>query len=341
MSSEHSNNITAKIKTEAARLGFFACGIAKSEPVMGSHADELLRWVGAGAYAEMGYMARNTEKRLNPALLMPEVKSIICVALNYAPAQRIPEEEYQLAYYAYGSDYHDIMKAKLHALAGAMGFSRYRAFCDTAPVLERYWAVKAGLGWIGRNHNLIIPKAGSMFYLGELFVDVELKYDTMLEDRCGNCHACIDACPTKAIKQDGSLFDAEQCLSYQTIEHRGPLSNDAATAVGDTIYGCDRCQKACPWNRHSPPCSEPALQPKAELLSMTKAAWNSLTEDEYKRLFKGSAVKRAKYEGLMRNIRAVQDNVSTAEEHLRDAHHGADAAGAPPDPSCTPRTAQQ
>lgn len=307
------------IKSEASRLGFFACGAARAEPVKGAHADTLLRWIGAGAYANMDYMARNAEKRLNPSLLMPEVKSIICVALNYTPAQRIPEGEYQLAYYAYGRDYHDIMKSKLHALASACEFPIYRAFCDTAPVLERYWAVRAGIGWIGRNHNLIIPHAGSMVYLSELFVSEEIdeedgdnrhrtdNNDTLF-NHCGSCHACVDACPTKALTVDGECFYAERCLSYQTIENRGPLSDVAARAVGNTIYGCDRCQQACPWNRHSPPCTEPALQPTEELLSMKREDWRSLTEEDYRRLFKGSAVKRAKYEGLMRNIEAAESD---------------------------------
>lgn len=265
----------------------------------------------------MDYMGNHTDMRLDPRLLMPGVKSIVCVALSYAPRRRIPESEYQFAAYAYGNDYHDVVKGKLHLLAQAVGTEHYRAFCDSAPVLERYWAVQAGLGWTGRNHQLIIPHAGSMFFLGELFLDMELVYDSPMESRCGNCHACIDACPTHALSAhggsaaadaDATAFRSELCLSYQTIENRGSIPPKIAEAMGNTIYGCDRCQRACPWNRFSPPATEPLLQPKPELLAMKKDDWRRLTVEDYQRLFKGSAVKRAKYEGLMRNIRAAGGN---------------------------------
>lgn len=323
------NELSEKIKAEALALGFFACGIAKAGPVDSRAADRLLRWLDCGGYAGMAYMANHTDKRLDPRLLMPGLKSIVCVALNYTPGERIPENEYQLAAYAYGNDYHDVVKGKLHLLAGSIGRMvrgqeeacrktgedgtsiAYRAFCDSAPVLERYWAVQAGLGWTGRNHQLIIPHAGSMFFLGELFLDLELTYDSPMRERCGNCRACIDACPTRALC-GCETFLAERCLSYQTIENRGPLSPEAAAAMKNTIYGCDRCQQVCPWNRFATPTTEPRLQPKPELLGMTKEAWLRLSADDYRRLFKGSAVKRAKYEGLVRNIEAVakvEDNV--------------------------------
>ena len=302
MSLRYSNDI----KAEALRLGFFACGIARAEPVDDAVAASFRKWLRQGGHAGMGYMDNHTDMRLDPRLLMPEVKSIISVALNYAPAERIPEGQPQLAVYAYGQDYHDVVKQKLHQLALSMGVGCYRAFCDSAPVLERYWAVKAGLGWTGRNHQLIIPHAGSMFFLGELFVDIELDYDHPMTNRCGNCHACIDACPTGAIcvtEEGTSMFDANYCLSYQTIENRGDIPHPIAEKMGDTIYGCDRCQEACPWNRFATPTTEPQLQPKPELLGMTRERWAELTVEEYRSLFKGSAVKRAKYEGLMRNIK--------------------------------------
>lgn len=297
---------STEVKAEALRLGFFACGIARAESVVEAAAKAFKEWLRLGGHAGMGYMDNHTDMRLDPRLLMPEVKSIISVALNYAPAERIPKGQPQLAVYAYGQDYHDVVKQKLHQLASAMGVTSYRAFCDSAPVLERYWAVKAGLGWTGRNHQLIIPHAGSMFFLGELFVDVELDYDTPMTNRCGNCHACIDACPTGAIsvsEEGQSLFDANYCLSYQTIENRGDIPHSIAEKMGDMIYGCDRCQEACPWNRFAKPTTEPMLQPKPELLGMTRERWSELTVEEYRALFKGSAVKRAKYEGLMRNIK--------------------------------------
>lgn len=301
------------IKTEASALGFFACGVAKADAISNDEAVRLRLWLDRKNYADMSYMANHTDKRLDPRLLMDGLKSIVCVALNYSPARRIPENELQFAAYALGQDYHDIVKAKLHALAAKIGIEHYRVFCDSAPVLERYWAVQAGLGWVGKNHQLIIPNAGSMFFLGELFLDVELEYDSPVKSRCGSCHACIDACPTGALclnsnEETANEFNATLCLSYQTIENRNDIPVELASKMGNTIYGCDRCQVACPWNRFAKPTTEQLLQPREELLQMTRERWNNLTIDEYRRLFKGSAVKRAKYEGLMRNIRAINDN---------------------------------
>lgn len=299
--------LTQQIKAGAESLGFFSCGVAKAGPVDETTAERVRRWIGSKGYASMEYMANHTDMRLDPRLLMPEVRSIVCVAMNYAPARHIPEGQYQLAAYAYGQDYHDLVRQRLHQLAAMTGMKTYRAFCDSAPVLERYWAVRAGLGWTGRNHQLIIPRAGSMFFLGELFTDFELDYDTPMPSRCGRCRRCVDACPTHALSMPGDdgiepPFDASRCISYQTIENRGSIPEDIKQCMGDTIYGCDRCQQACPWNRYATPTTEPTLQPRDELLAMTKDDWQSLTEEDYRRLFKGSAVKRAKYSGLMRNI---------------------------------------
>lgn len=302
-----------KIKAEASRLGFFVCGFARAEPVSEAMRRHYLGWLANGRNADMAYLGNNLDKRLDPRLLMPGVKTIVVVAQNYFPARRLPEGEPQIADYALGLDYHDIVKQKLRQLAATVGIADYRAFVDTAPVLERYWAVRAGLGWIGKNQQLIIPHAGSEFFLGELFVTVELPPDEPLPNRCGTCHRCVDACPTHALSLpatcvegygDITRFDARLCLSYQTIENRGELTVDAKAAMGDTFYGCDRCQRACPWNRFAKPGTEPLLQPREELLAMTRQKWENLTEEDYRRLFKGSAVKRAKYEGLMRNIKA-------------------------------------
>ena len=305
------SKLSNEIKAEALRLGFSACGIARAEAVQGNDAKAVTHWLDANGNADMEYMGRNLDKRLNPKLLMSGVKSIVCVAMNYAPAKRIPKEEYQFAAYAYGKDYHDIVKKKLFQLAEAIGRMEgtlvpslnYRCFCDSAPVLERYWAVKAGLGWIGHNHQLIIPKAGSMFVLGELFLNIELEYDMPMKNGCGNCHNCLDVCPTKVLSLES--FDASQCLSYQLIENRREVSTEAKLHMGNVIYGCDRCQQACPYNRFAQPTEIPELQPSDEFLYMTRREWESLTLEEYQRLFKGSAVKRVKYEGLMRNIRAA------------------------------------
>lgn len=302
-----------KIKAEASRLGFFVCGFARAEPVSEAMRRHYLGWLADGRNADMAYLGNNLDKRFDPRLLMPGVKTIVVVAQNYFPARRLPEGEPQIADYALGLDYHDIVKQKLRQLAATVGIADYRAFVDTAPVLERYWAVRAGLGWIGKNQQLIIPHAGSEFFLGELFVTIELPPDEPLPNRCGTCHRCVDACPTHALSLpatcvegygDITRFDARLCLSYQTIENRGELTVDAKAAMGDTFYGCDRCQRACPWNRFAKPSTEPLLQPREELLAMTRQKWENLTEEDYRRLFKGSAVKRAKYEGLMRNIKA-------------------------------------
>jgi epoxyqueuosine reductase len=316
MNSKLSNNI----KAEAINLGFFACGIAQAAPVDEKVAEALKHWLDKGGNAGMSYMNNYTDKRLDPRLLMDGVKSIVSVAMNYTPAHPMPEEGYQFAAYALGQDYHDVMKEKLRLLASKFGFedelhsnnpnaNHCRIFVDSGPVLERYWAEKAGLGWTGRNHQLIIPKAGSMFFLGELFLDVELEYDKPMRNHCGTCHACIDHCPTHALQQHGpyTTFDANRCLSYQTIENRGDIPEAIAKQMGDCIYGCDRCQQSCPWNRFAQPNHIPELQPKPELLDMTREDWEQLSVEKYRKLFKGSAVKRAKYEGLIRNISAIKD----------------------------------
>lgn len=334
-----SRYLRKEIKVEAERLGFFACGIARAEPVDAETAAAVRGWISKGSQATMDYMANYTEKRLNPCLLVPGTKSIVSLAMNYAPAQTMPETEYQLAAYAYGQDYHDVMKAKLRQLAALIAnkfegesdsevgendgdntaittpktnetseepAGEIRVFVDTAPVLERYWAQRAGLGWIGKNHQLIIPRAGSMFFLGEIFLPYEFdSYDSPMPSRCGNCRRCIEACPTCAITDEWG-FDSEKCLSYQLIENRGELSEQAKQSMGTTIYGCDRCQTACPWNKFATPNTTPEFQPKSELLAMTKADWHNLTIDEYRALFKGSAVKRVKFDGLKRNISAKE-----------------------------------
>lgn len=312
------SKLSLKIKAEAQRLGFFSCGIAKAAPVEGRERDNYLQRVEEHKFADMDYMYRNVEKRLDPTLLVPGTKSIICVALNYAPSAKQNPDSYQFSAYALGQDYHDVMKQRLRELAASLGWkeikvnepeqndngmTRYRVFVDSAPVMERYWAQQAGIGWIGKSDMLVVPHAGTMFFLGEIFVNVELDYDKPMENHCGTCHRCIDACPTGAIAE--GLFDASRCLSYQLIENRGELSDLAKEKMGNVIYGCDRCQVACPWNRFSTPCNDKAFEPKDELISMTKADWQNLDIEKYRELFKGSAVKRAKYEGLMRNIKAA------------------------------------
>lgn len=310
------------IKVEALRLGFSACGIAQAEAVDATVAEAYRQWLSSRRHAGMAYMADHIDKRLHPGLLMPEVRSIVCTALNYAPAQRLRADSYQIAAYAYGRDYHDVVKEKLRLLAafveeyhrnhiadGASSPLIHREFCDTAPVLERYWAVKAGLGWIGKNRQLIIPRAGSMFVLGEIFVNLRLDYDRPMSPRCGNCNRCLEACPTNVLRTEP--FDASRCLSYQLIENREALSADAVDKMGNSIYGCDRCQTACPWNRFAEPTNIEAFHPSERLMNMDNRQWQQLSVEEYRELFRKSAVKRVKYEGLMRNIRAVAERDAT------------------------------
>ena len=217
------NSITSElIKAEAKSLGFFACGIAKADAVEQSVVDSYRRWIAEGCNASMAYLENYPDKRFDPRLLVPGVRSIVSVALNYAPSRRMPTDAPQLASYALGKDYHDVVKHKLSQLAERLGFElsdQVRAFCDSAPVLERYWAVRAGLGWIGRNHQLIIPHAGSMFFLGELFLPVEVDYDKPMESRCGTCNHCVEACPTQALKRnadgDTCKFDSRLCLTIR------------------------------------------------------------------------------------------------------------------------------
>ena len=314
------------IKAEAVRLGFDACGLARVTPVDTSTADAFNRWIAEGHHGDMDYMNRYGDARFHPESMLPGCRTIVSLALSYRPQTTIPVDQPQIAYYAYGRDYHDVMKQKIRELAVALGLNAastqssspeevrggpFRVAVDTAPILERYWAVKAGLGWIGRNHNLIIPHKGSFVVLGELLLTAEVDiYDSPITNHCGTCHRCIDACPTCALTDEG--IDARCCLSYLTIEHRGPFSPEQADLVRNQpapryIYGCDRCQLACPHNRLSENSRDPGIPINTSLLSMTAADWKALTREQYQQLFRGSAVKRAKYEGLMRNIQTAID----------------------------------
>ena len=299
--------LTAHIKAEALRLGFDVCGIAKAEAVDPTTTSIYNRWIGNKMHATMQYLERNCEKRVDPTLLVEGSKSVISVAMNYAPQQTING----IANYAQGKDYHKIVKDRLYLLLQSINNIckvKGRAFCDSAPLLERYWAVKAGIGYIGRNRQLIIPQKGTNFFLGELLVDIELCYDTpMLRDLCGNCHKCIESCPGNALSDDG--LDANRCLSYLTIEHRGELPENIGEKMGNCFYGCDRCQTVCPHNRFATPNNTPELQPSDKLLQMTKNRWQSLTKEEYDTLFTGSAVERCGYEQLRRNIEAIKKTI--------------------------------
>lgn len=258
-------------------------------------------------------------------MLLDNCRSVICVALNYYPEKLLGDDQYQFAYYAYGKDYHDVMRSKLMELATAIkacGTSsdepiQTRACVDTAPLFERYWAQQSGIGWIGKNHNLILPHQGSFVYLGEVLADCAAdQYDSPMESHCGKCRKCIDACPGCAIREDG-FFDAARCLSYISIERRGDFNSDEAHLMGSQsgdspyIYGCDRCQLACPHNRFAKPNTTEELQPSEEFLGMTRDDWHNLSVTDYQHLFKGSAVKRAKYDGIIRNVGSVEPENDT------------------------------
>jgi epoxyqueuosine reductase len=302
----HLNDVHRQlIQAEAQRLGFESCGFAKAGPVSEEMVAVLDHWVGSGYHADMQYMERNRHLRLDPSQLFPGCQTLIVVALNYYPQQLLPHVGYQIAYYAYGKDYHRVVKDKLLQLLACIKTFvpnvEGRAFCDTAPLLERYWAVQAGLGFIGRNRQLIIPGKGSYFFLGVLAVDVELQAQAhAIPSTCGNCKRCLIACPTGALTLDG--IDCRRCLSYLTIEHRGPIPEDMAQKLGRRIYGCDTCQQVCPHNKNAQSTEEISFAMSPDVAALTADDWHNLTPERYKELFKHSAMERAGYEGLMRNI---------------------------------------
>ena len=292
------------IKRTALELGFSACGVAKVEAT-DSEIGHYDRWIAKGYQAGMHYMANHREIRRHPEGLLAGAKTIISVALNYYPAQKLPDEAPQIAYYAYGKDYHVVVKERLRQLWQALGEpAEMRCFTDSAPLFERYWAWKAGLGWIGKNGCLILPHQGSFFFLGEIVTTEEADhYDQPQRNRCGTCRRCLDACPTGAL-EEARCLNANKCLSYLTIEHRGELPAEQADRLGNRLYGCDTCQLVCPWNRFARPTEVADFLPSAAFLSLDDTQLNDFSQADYQRLFAHSAVKRAKYEGLLRNSRA-------------------------------------
>lgn len=301
--------VSQQIKDYATSIGFDACGICKAEKVDFKISNYVDNWVKSGHNAGMDYLSKNKEPRYDPSLLVENAKSIICVALNYYPQIKQNEDVPQFAYYAYGKDYHDIVKAKLRELLSYVESiipnTGGRVFCDTAPVLERYWAAKSGIGFIGKNTMLIMPRKGSYFFLGEIILDVELEYDNPLNISCGNCTRCLNACPTKALEEEYQL-NSNKCISYQTIENKGDISDEIKPLLSYRVYGCDICQQVCPWNRFAKPHDVEEFNPKKSFLDLTYESLSNLTVEEYREIFRGSAVKRAKYEGLMRNISALK-----------------------------------
>lgn len=292
------------IKAEAKRLGFLSCGISKAE-FLEEEAPRLETWLNNNMHGEMAYMENHFDKRLDPTKLVPDSKSVISLLLNYFPGKTQREDSYKISKYAYGTDYHFVIKNKLkellHFIHSEIGEVQGRAFVDSAPVLDKTWAAKSGLGWMGKHTNLLTQQLGSFYFIAELILDLDLEYDTPVTDHCGSCTACIDACPTQAIVEP-YVVDGSKCISYFTIELKNELPTDMRGKFDDWMFGCDVCQDVCPWNRFSNSHSEPLFNPNPLLLSLSKKEWEEITEEVFQPLFKKSAVMRTKFIGLQRNI---------------------------------------
>lgn len=303
---------TAFIKSLSHELGFTYCGISKAE-FLAEEAPRLEEWLKRNYQGTMGYLENHFDKRLDPTLLVPGAKSVISLLYNYYPghdhAEKNPDA-LKVAKYAYGEDYHFVIKDKLkiflEKINEQIGQVDGRAFVDSAPVHERAWAKKSGLGWIGKNSLLLTKSGGSFFFLAELIVDLELEHDGPVKDYCGTCTACMDACPTDAIPQP-YVVDGSKCISYYTIELKEEIPASAKGKFENWVFGCDICQDVCPWNRFAQPHSDKRLHPHPDLEKMTTSDWKEITEDVFEKLFRKSAVKRTKLEGLKRNIRFVTE----------------------------------
>ena len=303
------NNYTEFIKLKSKELGFMSCGISKSG-FLSDEADRFESWLKNNYHGKMSYMERNFDKRLDTTKLVENSKSVISLTYNYYPKKVLKSDStFKVSKYAYGKDYHVVLKNKLKQFLNIMkdkfGSFQGRVFVDSAPILERAWAKKSGLGWIGKNTNLINKQSGSFFFLAEIIVDLELNYDNTTTDHCGSCTACIDACPTNAIYEPYKL-DASRCISYYTIELKESFSSNLSSDFKDWIFGCDICQDVCPWNRFSKANDEVLFETIPEISNFNKADWIDLTEETFKKVFKESPIKRSKFKGLKRNINYVR-----------------------------------
>lgn len=300
---------TQIVKSIAKELGFSFCGISKAEYLQ-EEAPRLEEWLKRGYQGKMSYLENHFNKRLDPTLLVPGAKSVISLIYNYYPKNNLPTSGFKIARYAYGEDYHFVIKRKLKTFLERfhheIGEVNGRAFVDSAPVHDRAWAKKSGLGWIGKNSLLLNRSMGSFFFIAELIVDLQLEYDGPVKDYCGTCTACMDACPTDAIPEP-YVVDGSRCISYFTIELKEEIPAQVKGKFENWIFGCDICQEVCPWNRFARPHHEPDFEPHPELASMKKEDWEEITESVFQKLFKKSAVKRTKLEGLKRNIAFVAD----------------------------------
>jgi len=300
------SNYSNLIKSKAKDLGFFYCGISKAD-FLKDEAPLLEKWLNENKNGKMDYMSNHFDKRLDPRLLVDGAKSVVSLLLNYYPSNvQDDTDSPKISKYAYGQDYHFVIKDKLKLLfqyiQEVIGEVGGRIFVDSAPVMDKAWAKKSGLGWIGKHSNLINPKEGSFFFIAELILDIDLEEDGPIKDYCGTCTRCIDACPTEAIVEP-YVVDGSKCISYLTIELKDQiLPNEFKGKMDNWMFGCDICQDVCPWNRFSKPTNEPHFSPHDSLLHLNKADWQDLTEDVFRELFKNSAVKRTKFSGLKRNI---------------------------------------
>ncbi|MFD0963640.1 tRNA epoxyqueuosine(34) reductase QueG [Pseudofulvibacter geojedonensis] len=299
---------TELIKAEAKRLGFLSCGISEAG-FLEEEAPRLEKWLNKNMNGQMQYMENHFDKRLDPTKLVEGSKSVISLLLNYYPQKLQVAESYKISKYAYGQDYHHVIKHKLKSLLNfieeEIGEVAGRAFVDSAPVLDKAWAAKSGLGWIGKHSNLLTQQVGSFYFIAELIVDLDLEYDSVTTDHCGTCTKCIDACPTQAITEP-YVVDGSKCISYFTIELKENIPNEFKGQFDDWMFGCDVCQDVCPWNRFSKPHNEPLFNPKPELISMTKKDWEEITQEVFSTVFQKSAVKRTKFAGLQRNIQFLE-----------------------------------
>ncbi|MBI1224767.1 MAG: tRNA epoxyqueuosine(34) reductase QueG [Bacteroidetes bacterium] len=298
------------IRTEAKRLGFDFVGFAKAAP-LDEEARRLEAWLNLGYQGKMSYMANHFDLRTDPTKLVPGAKSVVMLMHNYFPKEKqLDPDAPKFAKYAFGDDYHHVLKGKMKELLSFIreniGEVDGRCFVDSAPVMEREWAKLAGLGWTGKNTLLIRPGAGSYFFLATMILDMPLATADPILDHCGTCRRCIEACPTDAISTNGYLLDASKCISYLTIELREEIPKSFEGKMAGWAFGCDICQEVCPWNRFSKPNNEPAFEPHPDLLTMKTSEWQEITEEVFQKLFKKSAVKRTKYEGLRRNLKFLK-----------------------------------
>jgi epoxyqueuosine reductase len=295
----------ALVKDIAHQLGFMACGISKAD-FLAEEAPRLEAWLTQNYHGEMGYMARNFDKRLDPRKLVPGAKSVVSLLYNYFPSTSQEDTTApKIARYAYGKDYHRVIKDKLfefmHEVQQQIGAVEGRVFVDSAPVLEKAWAAKSGLGWVGKNTNLIRKQNGSYFFLAELILDISLSADGPVTDHCGSCTACLDACPTDAFVAPYQL-DASKCISYFTIELKDAIPTEVKDKFANWAFGCDICQEVCPWNRFATPHNESDFEPHPELMQLSKDDWEEITEEVFDRMFEVSAVQRTGFSGLKRNL---------------------------------------